>query len=500
MTDRRTGNNRFVLQSFSPQRKNFYNMNYTIILESFLRSSLIVILATFAGMTIVRFFKSSQKKNSLLFQMLFLIFFFIPPIALGYGYSYFTFLYIQNSYICNFIYIVVMVCRLAPIAILILFFMPPTLSQSAIHCFKISIKTEHRIVKLYKIIKFSIYTNGKPYIAVLSLLMIMSFSEFELASIMNIQSWSVKVFDAHAHGLPIIKSINLSIIPLIIDLILIIIFLFITQQSYAKNSFKNESNINCSKVERIFAIVLIIFGTSIIIILPGIMILRYAIPGIPILFNEFWMVKETINSALFAIIATIIAWVLSKILIKLITIKKYYYIFLPVIAPGLLGPLSLGLIILALIQVKQLQSISNTPIPLIAALALFLLPFTFIVMILLHNIIPDEALKLARISTRQFKNKISDNLLWELIYQKDFWLFSLIFCKAFFDLTLSAILAPNGSPTISNRLYNLMHYGESEKLSATVCITILLPIFAIIVIRICLKTILPRLMRRGGKF
>ena len=63
-------------------------------------------------------------------------------------------------------------------------------------------------------------------------------------------------------------------------------------------------------MERFFSIVLIIFGTSVIIILPGIMILRYAIPGIPILFDEFWMVKDTINSALFAIIATIVAWVL----------------------------------------------------------------------------------------------------------------------------------------------------------------------------------------------
>ena len=471
-------------------------MNYTIILESFLRSSLIVILATFAGITIVRFFKSSQKNSSLFFQMLFLVFFFIPPIALGYGYSYFTFLYIQNSYICNFIYIVVMVCRLTPIAILILFFMPPTISQSATHCFYLSIKTQYSFVKLYKIIKFSLLTKGKPYIAVLTLLFIISFSEFELASIMNVQSWSVQVFDAHAHGLPILKSIKLSTIPLIIDLVFITIFLLITQQSNAKNSLENESNINCSRMERVFAIVLIIFGTSIIIILPGIMILRYAIPGIPILFNEFWMVKETINSALLAIIATIIAWILSKTLIKLITIKKIYYLLLPVIVPGLLGSLSLGLIILGLIQIKELQTISNTPIPLIVALALLILPFTFIVMMLLHNIIPDEALKLAKISTIQFKNKISNNLLWELIYKKDFWLFSLIFCKAFFDLTLSAILAPNGLPTISNRLYNLMHYGESEKLSATVSITILLPIFAIILIRICVKILQPKLIRR----
>jgi len=66
-----------------------------------------------------------------------------------------------------------------------------------------------------------------------------------------------------------------------------------------------------------------------------------------------------------------------------------------------------------------------------------------------------------------------NELLWRLHYRRQFWLFGLLFLLAYFDVTVSSILAPTGLPSVTSRLYNFMHYGRSAVLSAMLCCTML---------------------------
>ena len=43
-------------------------------------------------------------------------------------------------------------------------------------------------------------------------------------------------------------------------------------------------------------------------------------------------------------------------------------------------------------------------------------------------------------------------------------------------MTASSLLAPVGTTTVFARLYNLMHYGQSQVLSALVCLSVIVPL------------------------
>jgi len=202
------------------------------------------------------------------------------------------------------------------------------------------------------------------------------------------------------------------------------------------------------------------------------------------------MLKEIINSAIFAAAGGGLAWVLAFQLAKFYDPETKYgkKLLMWVLVPGLLGALPLGLLVLRTFQASGWHILYDTPIPLILGLALFLLPYTFIVLLLLKTIIPGESVHLAKITASNVKvQRQGRDLLWQLVYRGRFWLFFLILSRGFFDLTLAGILAPSGMPTITTRLYNLMHYGESEKLSATVLLTIVLPLILVVFLRFFVK-------------
>ena len=465
-------------------------MNYTVLGISFLRSSLIVIVSLAAAMFIVRYFRSCNNRVPLFFQILLILCFFIPSIAVGYGYSYFTFLYIQNPFACNLIYSGVMICRLTPPAILVFYFIPPTISESALHCFRMNLKNRKKISASISYCRFMIHSSGKSFIAAAALLFLLVFTEFELASLMNISSWPVEVFDSHAHGLPVIDSLRLCLLPTFIECCAILIFLTLANSEHVKHSLNTYNTKKCTPKARLTAMILIFIGISGAIIMPMVMILRYAIPGMPLLFREFWMIEEILYSAIFAITGSLTAWICSSQLIKLYSsmTKWKKNLSILILIPGLLGSLPLALLILKLFQIRNLNFLYNTPIPLIIALALFLLAYTFIIMLILKTITHGESVHIAAITAAAPQTKQSGkDLLWELVYKGKFWLFFLILCRGFFDLTISGILAPTGMPTVTTRLYNLMHYGESEKLSATILLTITLPLILVFFLRQIVK-------------
>jgi ABC-type Fe3+ transport system permease subunit len=73
-------------------------------------------------------------------------------------------------------------------------------------------------------------------------------------------------------------------------------------------------------------------------------------------------------------------------------------------------------------------------------------------------------------------------LRWRLDLRARFWVFFLLFCWAYLELSASAILAPPGHTTAVVRLYNLMHYGRSQVLSAMVLAALLVPLLVVLIV------------------
>ena len=127
--------------------------------------------------------------------------------------------------------------------------------------------------------------------------------------------------------------------------------------------------------------------------------------------------------------------------------------------PGLLGPLIVALLVLALFQTPLLRAAYDTPLPLLLALTVVLLPLA----LLLRALLAIRRMSPMRHIARQLASR---RLAWELDSQPRLAAFGLLFCWAYFDFTAASILAPIGMTPVFVRLHNLAHYGQTAVLSA----------------------------------
>jgi hypothetical protein len=141
------------------------------------------------------------------------------------------------------------------------------------------------------------------------------------------------------------------------------------------------------------------------------------------------------------------------------------------------------LFILALFQTPPLRSVYDTPLPLLLALAILLLPLALLLGALRSS--PTPALHIAR-------QLGSRRLLWVMETRPQAAALGLLFCCAWFDFTASSILAPVGLTPVFARLHNLAHYGQTAVLSAMLLAAFAVPVLALMLVGATSRVIVRR--------
>jgi hypothetical protein len=185
--------------------------------------------------------------------------------------------------------------------------------------------------------------------------------------------------------------------------------------------------------------------------LPLVVISAQAAAGVRLLAENFVLGHEIAASMLFALGATAAAAALARLG------RQHAIAILLLGTPGLLGALVVSLFVLSLFQTLPLRAAYDTPLPLVLALTLLLLPLALML----------GALWMPRTPARHLARQVgSRRLLWELEMRPRVIVLGLLFCWAYFDFTASSVLAPVGLTPVFVRLHNLAHYGQTAVLSA----------------------------------
>lgn len=151
---------------------------------------------------------------------------------------------------------------------------------------------------------------------------------------------------------------------------------------------------------------------------------------------------------------------------------------------GLLGSLSLSLVLLWLFQLTPFNSAYDTLVPYFLGMLFYLFPRILILQILFTLREQKEPLALVGLlqgRSSKASGKEYLELKWLLGYRRTFWLVCLAGMWAYWDLTISSILLPPRYSTATVRLYNLMHYGRSETLSAMLLVAMTIPLIIVFV-------------------
>ncbi|MBA3710208.1 MAG: hypothetical protein H0W83_15465, partial [Planctomycetes bacterium] len=223
----------------------------------------------------------------------------------------------------------------------------------------------------------------------------------------------------------------------------------------------------------------IVVGSVVLVAVPLMTVAWDARAGLAILVRDD-IRHEVGASVLFAAAAATCAWLAARPLRDLTRAGRIGGgIAVAACLPGLCGSLAVGLAGLALIQLPALRWLSETPVPLIGALTLLMLPIAIALRIVLDR--PDPALHLARMHVNSRDRAAGGStLLWRLSGSRRYWAWSLLFLMGYADLAASAILHPVDMVPVLVMLYNFMHYGQSSALSARLGAAMCAPVVVIV--------------------
>ena len=319
-----------------------------------------------------------------------------PALLVSYAYSQFALRLIASpnwGWIC---YSAALFLKLAPIAALTIHFVPPALSPEAAHAFSLLGKSR------WEAWKFRVRGAGRaPWLAA-GLVFLLAFCDFEMASLWNLKTWTVSLFDAQAGGLAIGESLRLAALPLCAQIAALTLVFVGGRRSPDSAAGRWQKPGSASR--RSLAAYLI-FAALAGCAVPSLIVGAQAISGVASILENFVLGKDLAASLCFSIGATACVWPLSGWIVRSPNPRFAFCL------PGLLGALQLSLLILAAFQIPALHAVYDSPLPLLAALILLLLPFAAALRLLLDADRRAPGLHIARLCG-------SGELLWTLDFRR----------------------------------------------------------------------------------
>jgi hypothetical protein len=419
------------------------------------RAIFIAALAMLASGPMSRWLATQHGHGRVLAWGLLVVPFFTPTLLISYGMVRFSIALIVSTWGHEALYVGVLGLKLFPVAVVVRVLLPPPLSAEGRYAYQL-VATVSSWARRW----FHLRAAGQgPWIAG-GLVFLLAFADFELASLWSVKTWTMAVFDAQIGGFALPETLRLAAFPFVIQLV-VLAALVLSRRDSVTGRAGGGFKVNLEKQAGVLAIatppapflpwLYLAISAGFVTLVPLGIVIVQAVPGVPRLFENFVLGRELGASLLFALGATLAAASLVAFARK----SRIPALFLA--APGLFGALTVSLIILSVFQVPLLRELYDTPIPLVLALTILLLPLAFLL----------GALWLRASAGLHIAGQIpSRRLIWELQTRPRAIACAILFCWAYFDFTASSILAPTGFTPVFVRLHNLAHYGQTAVLSA----------------------------------
>ncbi|MFO7958902.1 MAG: hypothetical protein R6X33_17595 [Candidatus Brocadiia bacterium] len=414
--------------------------------------------------------------------------FVTPALLVGYGYASFSLSLVRHPLWNQALYTVLVWLKVVPPAALVLYFAPSLFTPQAMHCRRLLDGGHGTRSRLTSRLGFLARGPGRKWLVAFGVAFLLAFGEFEIASLMVVPTWTVRIFDAQAGGLALLDSLRLVSLPAISEAVVVFVVLLALVHARRLAGLRSK-RAHPGRTVRWTSLGYVVLAVTCVTLVPGWVVLKGAVAGLPLLLRDFSLGSDLLHSIAYGAVAAGIGYVAAGWFIRgrgtsrLAGTRTLLGALLAV--PGLLGGLVLALVAVYLCQQPVLQAVYDTPLPLLTTLAMLLFPFALLLRLLVQRFRPDAALHTASLLTGSGSPPVRGRgrrLRWRLDVRARFWVFFLLFCWAYLELSASAILAPPGHTTAVVWLYNLMHYGRSQVLSAMVLVALLVPLLVVLIV------------------
>jgi ABC-type Fe3+ transport system permease subunit len=458
-----------------------------------------------AWAVVLRLSQADRLGRRLMWAALFVPY-FSPELLVGYSYANFSRMLVHHPYLNEAVYSLAVLIKFLPVAAVVLYFSPPPpVSAEAFFCRRLALgAVRSRLAGLCGLVGFWLRGPARAFFPAWAVVFLLTFQEFEIASLMGKsagvlhtpKAWTVWLFDKQTGGLFLADSLRLVLVPLCIELLVLGSVLCVAWLSGPQLAGGPAKRGRTLGLWGKWAVSVYLAAAALLVaIVPLVMVLGGTWSGWIVLWNDFTLTSEMAASASLAIVCAIGAWFAAGALLGAASRfgRGAWIAVCAVSIPGLLGSLVLSLAILQIFQSDLLAALSETPIRVVLAVTLLLLPRAILLGLLLRAIRPAEPIYLARLlraAPSAAQRDSGRNLFWELSTAGHFWALVVLFVWAYWELTAPALLAPPTLVTAAQRLYNLMHYGRTAVLSAMLAATIAFPLLLLLLAGVARRPVL----------
>jgi ABC-type Fe3+ transport system permease subunit len=402
---------------------------------------------------------------------------FAPTLLTGYAYARWSLPLVHLPLAKEASYLLLLALRFAPLGVLLYWIFPPSLCDSGRHCLQLAKASSGLRIPLRVRLRAFADTPGIVFLATA----LLAFHEFEIASLTGVETWSVRLFDAHAGGIPWGEAMAAASAPIAVQLGLAALCVWaLRRQLFATGAEGCTRKPTAGRCAAASGVTLL--SACGIVVLPMGLIAAEASAGMSQLYSSFAMQKEILASLIFGLSGGALAFVVSSAVpmrcLGLLAI------------PGLCGSLILALSAVRIFQWDALRAVYDSPLPLIGVIVLLLLPVAFLLKVLRSKLAANGASHVASLAQNWSPR-------WRMTGRGAFGSIAILCLLAYVELTASAILAPPGMTTAPARLYNLMHYGQTEVLSAMVMVVFLVPVAMVALLWTGIEAVVYGQGRRG---
>ncbi|HEY2250549.1 MAG TPA: hypothetical protein VGH74_05795 [Planctomycetaceae bacterium] len=333
-------------------------------------------------------------------------------------------------------------------------------------------------------LRFGLYGRFYTAIPAASLLFLVAFQEFELASLIGRPAWTVWLFDAQAGGLALSESLRLIVLPVVCQCVVIAPLLWMILTRRSNPSMLREHVRPKSQSAQMALWIIALGGVAVTCVVPAIQVGSETEAGLRSIIGNTvqlrMLLKEILIGMAYALAAALVAAVIAAGLFRKAGTSRLAAVGIVAAAlPGLAGSLVLCLTLIQLLQLPLARFAYKTPLSLLTGLILFLLPRAMALRFLLSSSGNSTGLHLTRLLGESADSPVRDRareVAWQMRWRGEFWSVAVLSYWVFFDLTLAYLLAPVTIVSAPVMLYNQMHFGKNAILSALVFLTVLVPV------------------------
>jgi hypothetical protein len=197
--------------------------------------------------------------------------------------------------------------------------------------------------------------------------------------------------------------------------------------------------------------------------------------------RDFALLREIGHSVVYAVVSAGIAfWAANWLLHP----RRSLAGVLTACVPGLLGALAWGLSLVWLFQRPVLVAAYDRPVALIVGVGGWLIVRAVLLRLVIDALASPEAVHLAQMAESTgtpAQRRAGRQIRWTLSGRGQFWTFVILAYWGYLEVTLAGLLEPVRAVPVSRRLYNLMHYGHNDLLSATLFVALAAPVVVLLV-------------------